>query len=312
MSPDPELTQTESGHGPRPPGAIIPTSSISGTALVAVVAIMTFLAALAVGAVGLVYDAATDWRSDVAREMTIQVRPVEGRNLTEDVRRAGEVARAAPGIVDVRVYSQAEAEHLLEPWLGAGLDLTGLPVPRLIGLQLGSGGLDSPALRRQLAEKVPNASLDDHRAWSAYLVTMADTVVAAGIAVTGLVLVATALCVAFATRGAVSVNRNVVEVLHLVGAKDSFIAVQFQRHFLLLGLRGAATGGAVAMVLFLLIGALAGSGLADGTGGAATLIGGLALPGQSYLLIVALVLTVAAVTATTTRVTVRSTLRSFD
>jgi cell division transport system permease protein len=277
--------------------------------VVGVVAILTFLAALAVGAVGLVHVAAADWRADVAREMTIQVRPVDGRNLAEDVRRASEVARLTPGIADVRVYSQAEAERLLEPWLGSGLDLTGLPVPRLIGLRLGSG-LDSPALRRQLAEAVPTASLDDHRTWSAYLVTMADTVVLVGIAVTALVLVATALCVAFATRGAVSVNRNIVEVLHLVGAKDTFIAAQFQRHFLMLGLKGATAGGGIAVALFLLVGVLAGSGLADG--GASALVGGLALPQQSYLLIIALVLVVALVTAVTTRLTVRATLRAFE
>jgi cell division transport system permease protein len=310
MLSDQELTRADGDRGPPPPGPIIPTGSISGTALVAVVAIMTFLAALAVGATGLVHVAAGDWRADIAREMTIQVRPIDGRNLAEDLRNASEVARATPGIAAVRIYSQAESEHLLEPWLGSGLDLTGLPVPRLIGLTLGSG-LDSPALKRQLAEKVPNASLDDHRVWSAYLVTMADTVVAVGISVTTLVLVATALCVAFATRGAVSVNRNIVEVLHLVGAKDTFIAAQFQRHFLILSLKGAATGGAVAIALFLLVAALAGSGVADGVG-AAALFGGLSLPRQSYFLIVALVLTVALVTAVTTRLTVRATLRSFE
>ncbi|NJL08222.1 MAG: ABC transporter permease [Methylacidiphilales bacterium] len=310
LNADPD--QIDPGSAVRPPGPIIPSGSISGSALVAVVAIMTFLAALAIGAVGLVHVAAADWRADVAREMTIQVRPVDGRDVNEDVRRASEIARATPGIDGVRVYGRAESERLLEPWLGSGLDLTGLPVPRLVGLHLGGPGLDSTTLRRQLAEKVPNASLDDHRTWSAYLVTMADTVVAVGIAVTALVLAATALCVAFATRGAVSINRNIVEVLHLVGARDSFIAGQFQRHFLLLGLKGAAIGGMLATVLFLTVGLIAGSGLADGTGGTSALLGAMSLPRESYALIAALVLVVAAVTAMTTRATVRATLRSFE
>ncbi|WP_244600040.1 cell division protein FtsX [Blastochloris tepida] len=310
MSADPDAMDPASTI--RPPGPIIPSGSISGNALVAVVAIMTFLAALAIGAVGLVHVAAADWRAEVAREMTIQIRPVDGRDVNDDVRRASEVARATRGVDGVRVYAQAESERLLEPWLGSGLDLTGLPVPRLIGLHVGGTGLDSAALRRQLAEKVPNASLDDHRTWSAYLVTMADTVVAVGIGVTALVLAATALCVAFATRGAVSINRNIVEVLHLVGARDSFIASQFQRHFLLLGLKGAAIGGLLATVLFLTVSLIAGSGLADGAGGAAALLGSMSLPRQSYVLIAALVLVVAAVTALTTRATVRATLHSFD
>src|SRR5438552_16299582 len=89
--------------------SIVPADSIAGRALVAVIAIMTFLAALTLGAVILVRAAATEWQSAVAREVTIQVRPIPGRVLEATVKKAADVATATSGIVGVRPYSKAEA-----------------------------------------------------------------------------------------------------------------------------------------------------------------------------------------------------------
>src|SRR5205085_12508245 len=123
-----------------------------------------------------------------------------------------------------------------EPWLGTGLSLDDLPVPRLIVVRLASPTLaDLDLLRTRLAEQVPGASLDDHRGWIERMRAMARTTVAAGLAVLGLMFAATMLCVTFATHGAMAANRSTVEVLHLIGAKDQFIAGEFQRHFLRLG-----------------------------------------------------------------------------
>src|SRR5689334_12421755 len=113
---------------------IVPRSSIAGRALVVVVAIMTFLASLTTGAVMLVLASAAEWQSDVAREMTIQIRPASGRDIEADVRQAVEIARATPGIADVRPYTAEESARLLEPWLGSSLALDALPVPRIIVL----------------------------------------------------------------------------------------------------------------------------------------------------------------------------------
>jgi len=120
------------GPMPRFDTPLVPRNSISGRALVAVVAIMTFLASLTTGAVILVGGAASEWQADVAREVTIQVLPASGRDIDAVVDKATTVARAFPGIGDVRPYSKEESTKLLEPWLGSGLSLDQLPVPRLI------------------------------------------------------------------------------------------------------------------------------------------------------------------------------------
>jgi cell division transport system permease protein len=299
-----------------PPAAtpIVPNTSIAGRSLAAVVAIMTFLAALTTGAVMLVVSAASDWQSDVGREVTIQVRPAPGRDLEADVRKATEIARATPGVADVRAYTKQESARLVEPWLGGGLSLDDLPIPRLIVVKLASGMMpDFGALRRALAAQVAGATLDDHRRWIDRMRTMAGTAVVAGVAVLGLVLAVTVLSVTFATRGAMATNRPIIEVLHYVGATDGFIAGQFQRHFLLLGFKGGAIGGGAAIVFFGAAEA-ANAWLAGTAGGdqAAALFGNVSIGVSGYLAILTQVILMAMVTALTSRRTVNRTLETID
>jgi cell division transport system permease protein len=293
---------------------IVPNTSIAGRSLAAVVAIMTFLAALTTGAVMLIVSAASDWQADVGREVTIQVRPAPGRDLEADVRKATDIARATPGVADVRAFTKQESAQLVEPWLGGGLSLDDLPIPRLIVVKLASGMLpDFGALRRTLAAQVAGATLDDHRRWIDRMRTMAGTAVVAGVGVLALVLAVTVLSVTFATRGAMATNRPIIEVLHYVGATDNFIAGQFQRHFLLLGFKGGTIGGGGAIFFF---GAMeaANAWLVGTAGGdeAAALFGTMSVGVSGYLAILTQVVLMAMVTALTSRRTVNRTLASMD
>jgi len=299
---------------PRFETPLVPRNSISGRALVAVVAIMTFLASLTTGAAVLVSRTAGEWQSDIAREVTIQVVPVTGRDVDASVDKAVSVARAAPGVVEVRPYSKDESARLLEPWLGNGLSLDELPVPRLIVIKIAANAApDLAQLRRQLADQVPGAMLDDHRGWIDRMRAMAGTAVGAGIGVLILMFVATMLSVTFATRGAMATNKSVIEVLHLVGAKNGFIARHFQHHFLILGLQGGVIGGGAAIVLFALAGMIshwfAGSAGADQT---SILFGSFSIGLAGYAAVLGQVALIALVTALTSRHTVNSTLEMID
>jgi cell division transport system permease protein len=303
-----------SGLKPRFDTPLVPRNSISGRALVAVVAIMTFLASLTTGAVMLVNQAASEWQADVAREITIQVLPAPGRDVDATVNKAASVARAFAGIADVRVYSKEESSKLLEPWLGSGLTLDELPVPRLIVVKIASGAApDISQLRRILAEQVPGATLDDHRGWIDRMRAMAGTAVAVGFGVLVLMFAATVLSVTFATRGAMATNKTVIEVLHFVGAKNGFIAGNFQRHFLLLGLQGGAIGGGGAILLFALASTI--SRWFTGTAGGdqtAALFGSFSIGIAGYAAVLGQVVLTAIVTAVTSRQTVNRTLESID
>jgi cell division transport system permease protein len=299
---------------PRFETPLVPRNSISGRALVAVVAIMTFLASLTTGAAVLVSKAAGEWQSDISREVTIQIVPAPGRDLDASVDKAVAVARAFTGIVEVRPYSKEESTKLLEPWLGSGLSLSELPVPRLIVVRVAPDTTpDLAQLRRMLADQVPGAVLDDHRGWIDRMRAMAGTAVALGICVLILMLTATILSVTFATRGAMASNKAVIEVLHFVGAKNGFIARHFQQHFLALGLQGGTIGGGAAIILFTLAGAM--SRWFVGTAGAdqtSALFGSFSIGLAGYAAVLVQVVLIAAVTALTSRRTVNNTLEMID
>jgi cell division transport system permease protein len=298
---------------PRFETPIVPRATIAGRALVAVVAIMTFLASLTTGAVMLVRSAASEWQAEVAREVTIQIRPTSGRDIEADIAKASALARAAPGVVEVLPYSKDEAARLLEPWLGTGLKLDDLPVPRIIVVRLAAGVmLDVAQLRATLAEAVPSASLDDHRDFVARMRAMAGAAYAVGLGVLLLVLAATILSVTFATHAAMATNRPVIEVLHLIGAKDSFIGGHFQRHFLKLGLKGGLIGGGGAVALFALA-ELIGGWLAGRAGGNqfAALFGSYSIGVPGYAAVLAQVVLIAGVTALTSRRTVNRTIETM-
>jgi cell division transport system permease protein len=293
---------------------IVPRASIAGRALVAVVAIMTFLASITTGAVLLVSASAAEWQSEIASEITIQVRPSAGRDLDRDAAAVVETIRAQPGILEVRPFTKAESAKLLEPWLGSGLSFDDLPVPRVIVARVQPGAtLDLAALRNRVTQATPSASVDDHRAWIERMRSMTGATVFAGIGILILVIIATIISVSFATRGAMAANRPIVEVLHFVGAGDRYIANRFLRHFLRLGLQGGVIGGGFAMLAFGFSESIAGwfSGTPVGDQFAA-LLGTFSLRPSGYLALAAQAVLIAAITAWASRRTLFATLNDID
>lgn len=293
---------------------IVPRASIHGRALVAVVAIMTFLASMTTGTVLLVSASAAEWQSDVASEITIQVRPQTGRDLDRDTAAVTEAMRAQPGIVEVKPFSKDESGKLLEPWLGTGLSMDDLPVPRMIIARVQPGTqLDLGALRARVTQVAPSASVDDHRAWIERMRSMTNATVLAGLGILALVIIATIISVSFATRGAMAANRPIVEVLHFVGAGDRYIANRFLRHFLRLGLEGGVIGGGVAMLVFGFSESIAGwfSGTPVGDQFAA-LLGTFSLRPSGYVVLAVQAVLIGAITAVASRQTLFATLNDVD
>jgi len=318
QAPDRDLGGRDDAPGPEGAAAslkrdapLVPVDTAAGRALVGVIAILTFLAALCAGAAELVAARSAQWQSAVAREVTIQVKPAAQRNIEEDVAQAAELARASPGIAGVRAMTRAESERLLEPWIGTGLDLGDLPVPRLILVEVSErSGAGLADLKRRLRAEIPNATLDDHQLWLARLSTMANTLVGVGIGLVALVLLAAGLAAAFATRGAMAGNRDVVDVLHFVGAHDGFIAAEFQRRFFRLGLKGGALGGGAALACLALLGLSARSwGETVAGDQIEALFGTFPLGWRGAGAILAVIAVIAVVTALVSRISVRRFLR---
>lgn len=293
----------------RPSAAIIPGQSVAGSALVAVVAIMSFLACLALGAASVVYDAARDWQAAVSSEITIQIRPVDGFNLLGEIDKAIDIAERTSGVGSARVLSNVETQALLAPWLGSDAEIESLPIPRLVVVEIADAKrLDLGTLTRRVAEDVEGASVDDHAIWMSRLSGMASSMIGAAIAVVLLIMAAMVLSIAFAVRAAIAGNKQIIDVLHFVGATDRFIAQEFQRHFLLTGLKGGLAGSLASIAIFFIIGVIDRTGETPYGAQIDALVGNVSVGVGGYVGAFATVFMVAVLTASTSRIAVRQAL----
>jgi cell division transport system permease protein len=69
----------------RKPGAVIPKEAASLRTLTATMAVMCYLACLAIGALILIDRAVDNWSRGLSREVTVQVREVEARDIEADL-----------------------------------------------------------------------------------------------------------------------------------------------------------------------------------------------------------------------------------
>jgi cell division transport system permease protein len=231
---------------------IIQRSNVIGRALVLVTAIMCFLASLALGTAWAVQRASNAWTSAASGELTLQIKPVDGLDTADEVTKAMRLLGGVQGILRAEPVSMEETRKLLEPWLGTDLNLDDLPVPLLITVEIDTSNPPNlQALAADLKSAVPGAQLDDHSVWQGQIRSAANWIKWTSFLVLFLMLFATVAIIVFATRGAMSSNRDVVDVLHLVGARDRFIAREFESHFLLLGLKGGVAGGLAAAAAFI-------------------------------------------------------------
>jgi cell division transport system permease protein len=297
-----EKSDKNQGNAP-----IVPAGSVTGRSLTLVISIMCFLACLTAGAVYMMNQSASAWLKDIASEVTVQV---EGRDKADSEKVLNEVAaflNQQPGIAKARVLSLGESGGLLEPWIGNAEALKTLAVPRLIALELDRRAPpDFEPLRAKLASTFKGVFLDDHRQWQTQIRTVTRSFALGGLAILLLVAAATTAIIISATRAAMASNREIVEVLHFVGATDRFIAREFERNFLQLGVRAGLVGAVSAMVVFALMPTLM-ELLGGGTMSLAEmrrLVGSGTLDLVGYGVLAALVVVVAALCMLTSRFSV--------
>lgn len=269
------------------------------------VALNVYLAALALAGLMTVGDAAGRWDRGLSGTLTVQIPPAAGDDRAKAaaasearVNRALEVLRATPGIASARALDRKELIGLMEPWLGAG-DLVGeLPLPALIDVALRpNGGVNVEGLSAVLAAAVPGATIDDHKKWLDRLVLLARTVTAIAAAIVVLIGAAAIATVIFITRTGLSLHHDVIELLHVMGAQDEYIARQFEFQALNLCLKGGLVGLVLAAATLLAIGALIARLGSE-------ILPPVALGLGQWLLLAALPLTVALVGMMTARVVV--------
>lgn len=214
--------------------------------IAAVVGALAFLATLALGLALALAGTAGRWQASFQGTLTVEL-PAGADNTA--VLRA---LRADPSVLRVEPIDRRRAEALLAPWLGAG-NLAGLPIPGLVDVKLREGAApDLRALEARLAGLVPGTVVDDHARWLGGFLALARAALIVASIVVVAVGLAAASCVAFATRAGLAMHREAVDLLHLVGAEDGYIAGQFANAAMRLAFAGSATGalGGAAVLAF--------------------------------------------------------------
>ncbi len=243
----------------RRPAPLLPRDDERETALVFVVAVLCFLACVSVLLSMAANRAAEGWARDLRGEATIQVRPRLNESAATTAAQAAETLAGTPGVVEAAALERERAEELLRPWLGDAV-LEDLPIPHLVTVELDK---DNPAtaatLKRALTEAGIEADVDDHSRWLKDVERTAASARFAGLGASLLLAGAAAAALAFATRAGLASRREAVEVLHVSGATDTFIAGLFQARYARLA-AVAGLYGALAAALVVAIAKLAGGG----------------------------------------------------
>ncbi|GAB5467802.1 MAG: FtsX-like permease family protein [Rhodospirillales bacterium] len=227
------------------------------------IAFMVFLASLALASLLVVESLVERWDEGLRAELTVQVPPPEGfaepealaELRAERLKTVLAIIMERVAVRDAQVLSQDAIGDLVEPWLGSNQEELRLFLPSLIAVRIDeSADLDIAGLRQALNGAVEGTQVDDHQRWLGALVRLARSVELGAILVLALVAIAGIATIVFVTRASLSIHRHVIELLHLMGAEDRYIAKQFQVHALRFGLRGGLIGFAAAAGLLAFFG----------------------------------------------------------
>lgn len=222
---------------------------------------MAFIAALSLSLALAVESAAAKFGAGLSGNVTVEIpySDVPGTAEAQAAAVATAVARV-PGVLTAKVIPMAATAKLVEPWLGAdlagsGLEGAGLPLPTLVDVRVDSmQPPPSGALAAAVATVNPDIRIDDHRIWLDRLLGWVAAVRIAAMAALACAVLGIVLTIVLATRAALAIHREVIEILHIIGAQDGYIARQFQHQALSMGLRGGVVGAGLAALLVLLVG----------------------------------------------------------
>lgn len=227
-----------------------------------IIALMVYLAALALAGALVAGEAGRDWRRALTGALTVELpaAPADGSKAAADeMDRLVALLRAEPGIAAADPVGPDRMRALLAPWLGADPAIEDLPLPRLIEVTLAPDATpDLARLRQRIADGAPDARLDDHGVWLGALLRTARGIEFLALLVVAVTGTAAIWTVIFTTRARLETHRASIELLHLIGAQDGYIARQFQFQALLVGLAGGLGGLLPAAATVFLLGTVTG------------------------------------------------------
>ena len=276
----------------------------SKTFLRVTVAVSVFLFAITLAGVLGINSMFNNSKQQVVSNFTVQVLPLPNIEETrKDLLNIVSFLEKYPDVEQVTVLSDAELQALLQPWLGANVDVEMLPIPKLLDVKIRNGkNFDYRELTVRLSEVSAQASINDHNLWLSRLLKFVNSLKM--LAVTVLVLVAGG-CVAsivFAAKTGLNVHRDIIAILHTMGATDEYIAMNYVKQISQMSTLAGILGALLSVPAILVIGHMA-KGIEAGIFNSVT------FGVEEWVFILILPLVSAALVALTAYVTVVKTLR---
>ena len=217
------------------------------------------------------------WEKDILGSITIQVSPIENENKKIDANKTQEQLNKvlqfienADGVKSVHVIDDKTVERLMSPWLGNKVDINTLPIPQLLDVQLKDNAeINYDEMTRGLHKVTPNASIDNHRLWLNRLLKFAGSLKTLALSVLFMVIGICAFSIYYSTRTSLGINLNSIEILHIIGAQDKYIAKQYAKSYAKIGFFSGVIGLTFAIPSIVLVskyGISTGSGLLNSAG----------------------------------------------
>lgn len=225
--------------------------------VIILIALMTFLGVLALSGTFALHSLTNKWSSGLENKITIEIatQSKDGHILSQETilketKTLYEALSTHSLVKSINVLGDTEIQELVSPWIGDNLNLGGIPLPGLIAIELRkSDAKDLSSLRKDIEKISKHANLETHHEWLSDLINFTDTLRTLALIISIIVGTITIIAITIAVRTRLSIHHNEVELLHHMGATDNYIAKQFQRHALILSLKGALIGTALGVMV---------------------------------------------------------------
>lgn len=230
-----------------------------------IISIAVFIFAITLSGVLSISTMLYNWNQSILGSLTVQIMPINDTNKEKAAAqtlahqdKAVEFLQTVEGIVKVTPLNNDQLKELIQPWLGDGVNIAGLPMPRIIDVKLAADAdIDFAELAQKLAQASPQASLDNHKLWLSKLIDFADGLKLIATTILILVIAITSGAIFYTTQMSLGLHRNIIEILHIMGAKDTYVAQQYGKRMAWLGFCGGLFGILLAIPTIFFIGSLA-------------------------------------------------------
>ena len=195
------------------------------------------------------------WRSATRDLVTIHVpNPTEIIDSDDGFTRLDEtlkILRAFPDIESFTVLEKNDIERLINPLVDKDI-LKNILLPALIEIRLKRNN-SLPDLNNALKNLSTDIFIESHAE-----LFLPDAKAFSGAkklfsVIVGLTLFVAMISIIFAVHAGLAINRETIQVMHLIGAKNGFIARTFQKHVLKVLGFSSACGTALAMGTFFIL-----------------------------------------------------------